>query len=215
MNAVLDAVERDTRLGQGDRTRALDLKRLAVYAAIGLVAVGMLGLGYHWMTVGRFIESTDDAYVGGDITVIAPKVAGFIDQVAVADNQSVQPGDLLVKLDDRDYRAALDRALAAVEAQQATLANLQATRRLQGAVIEQARADVKAAAAEQQRAHEDEERFRDLSAHSAASVQVYQKAAADYQQAAAQVEKSRAAVEAADRELDVIDTPTPSSRGST
>jgi membrane fusion protein (multidrug efflux system) len=206
MSAVLDAVDGDVGLAQKDRSRSWDLKRLALYAAIGLAALAIVGYGYHWMTVGRFIESTDDAYVGGDITVIAPKVAGFIDRVAVTDNQSVQPGDLLVKLDNRDYRATLDRAQAAVEAQQATLANLDATRRLQDAVIEQTRAGVKAAAAELQRAHDDAERFRDLSAQSAASIQVYQKAAADYQEAAAQVEKSRAAVEAAERELEVIDT---------
>jgi membrane fusion protein, multidrug efflux system len=206
MNAVFDAVGRDTTLGQKERSRTWDLKRLALYAAVGLAALAIGGYGYHWMTVGRFIESTDDAYIGGDITVIAPKVAGFIDQVAVTDNQSVRPGDLLVKLDDRDYRATLDRARAAVAAQQATLANLDATRRLQGAVIEQTRAGVKAADAELQRAHDDADRFRDLSAQAAASIQVYQKAAADYQEAAAQAQKSRAAVEAAERELDVIDT---------
>ncbi len=93
-----------------------------------------------------------------------------------------------------------------MEAQQATSANLDATRRLQSAIIEQARADVEAAAAELERAHDDEARFRDLSAHAAASIQVFQKAAADYQQAKAQVQKNRAAVEAAERELDVIDT---------
>jgi membrane fusion protein (multidrug efflux system) len=60
--------------------------------------------------VGRFIQSTDDAYVGGDITVVAPKVAGSITQVAVTDNQEVHAGDLLVKLDDRDYRAAVQNA---------------------------------------------------------------------------------------------------------
>jgi membrane fusion protein, multidrug efflux system len=206
MNAVLDAVDRDTALGQKEGSRTWDLKRLALYAAIGLTALAIGGYGYHWMTVGRFIESTDDAYIGGEITVIAPKVAGFIDQVAVTDNQPVQPGDLLVKLDDRDYRATLDRAQAAVAAQRATLANLNATRGLQDAVIEQTRAGVKAADAELQRAHDDAERFRDLSAHSAASIQVYQKAAADYLQAAAQVQKSRAVVEAAERELEVIDT---------
>ncbi|HTB65433.1 MAG TPA: HlyD family secretion protein [Steroidobacteraceae bacterium] len=206
MNAVLDAVDRDAGLGQKARLRTWDLKRLALYAAIGVAALAIVGYGNHWVTVGRFIETTDDAYVGGDITVIAPKVAGFIDRVAVTDNQPVQAGDLLVKLDDRDYRAALDRAQAAADAQQATLANLDATRRLQGAVIEQARAGVKSAAAELRRAHDDAERFRDLSAHAAASIQVYQKAAANYQQAAAEVEKSSAAVEAAERELEVIDT---------
>ena len=56
-----------------------------------------------WYTVSRFIESTDDAFVGGDITVLAPKVPGFIAQVAVTDNQSVRAGDLLVRLDDRDF----------------------------------------------------------------------------------------------------------------
>jgi membrane fusion protein, multidrug efflux system len=79
---------------------------------IGLVA--LLAYGYHWWTVGRFIQSTDDAYVGADVTVLAPKVAGFIADVAVTDNQSVRAGDLLVKLDDRDYRAALARADATV-----------------------------------------------------------------------------------------------------
>ena len=53
--------------------------------------------GHDWWTVGRFIESTDDAYVGGDVTVIAPKVAGFIAEVAVTDNQAVHAGDLLVQ----------------------------------------------------------------------------------------------------------------------
>ena len=93
---------------------------------------------------GRFIESTDDAYVGGDVTVIAPKVSGFIADVAVTDNQAVHAGDLLVKLDDRDYRAALAKAEAAVAGQQATLANLEATRRLQEAMIAQAQAELTA-----------------------------------------------------------------------
>jgi membrane fusion protein, multidrug efflux system len=166
----------------------------------------MVVYGYHWLTVGRFIESTDDAYVGGDITVIAPKVAGFIEQVAVTDNQRVNAGDLLVKLDDRDYKAALARAEAAADAQRATLANLDATRRLQLAVIAQAHASITAAEAEVKRSHDDEVRFRDLSAHSAASIQVYQKAEADYKEALAQDQKSRAAADAAERQLEVIDT---------
>ncbi len=182
------------------------LKRLAPYCAVGLAVLGAVAYGFHWFTVGRFIESTDDAYVGGDITVIAPKVAGFIEQVAVTDNQAVKAGDLLVKLDDRDYRAALARAEAAAEAQRATLANLDATRRLQLTIIEQARAGIAAAEAEVKRSRDDEARFRDLSAHSAASVQVFQKAEADYKEALAQDRKSRAAEAAAERQLEVIDT---------
>jgi len=206
MNANAAVVDRDVTAPAAQGLRGIGLKRLALYGAIGLGALAVLAYGYRWVTVGRFLESTDDAYVGGDITVIAPKVAGFIEQVAVTDNQRVDAGDLLIKLDDRDYRATLAKAEAAAEAQRATLANLEATHRLQLAVIEQARAGIAAAEAEVQRAHDDEVRFRDLSAHSAASVQVFQKAEADYKEALAQNQKSRAAADAAERQLEVIDT---------
>jgi membrane fusion protein (multidrug efflux system) len=100
----------------------------------------------HWWTVGRFLESTDDAYVGGDITVISPKVPGYILSASVTDNQFVHAGDLLVKIDDRDYRAALEQGRGAVAGQQAVLANLARHAQLQQAVISQAKAGVDAAA---------------------------------------------------------------------
>jgi membrane fusion protein (multidrug efflux system) len=206
MSAPAGVIERDVTTPRSQGILGIGLKRLAIYGAVSLAALGSIVYGYHWLTLGRFIESTDDAYVGGDITVIAPKVAGFIEQVAVTDNQVVHAGDLLVKLDDRDYRAALARAEAAADAQRATLANLDATRRLQSAIIAQARAGVAASDAEVTRARDDQVRFRDLSAHSAASIQVFQKADADYKQALAQGQRTRAALDAAERQLDVIDT---------
>ncbi|HEY2110409.1 MAG TPA: biotin/lipoyl-binding protein, partial [Dongiaceae bacterium] len=127
-------------------------RHLGLAAGALLLAAAGTWYGHDWWTVGRFIESTDDAYVGGDITVIAPKVAGFIAEVAVTDNQAVHAGDLLVKLDDRDYKAALARATAAVAGQQATLANLDARRQLQQAIIDQAQAELAATAAEIARA---------------------------------------------------------------
>ncbi|HMA48275.1 MAG TPA: HlyD family secretion protein [Magnetospirillaceae bacterium] len=179
-------------------------KRLAA-AGIGLLAaIGAATFGYHWYSVGRFLESTDDAYVGGDVTVIAPKVPGFIAEVAVTDNQLVHAGDLLVKLDDRDYKAALQRAEAAVAAQTATLANLDASRQLQLSVIAGARAAVSAADAETVRTRDDQARFKVLAADNAASVQVFQKADAEYKEALAAGERARAALEAANRQLDVI-----------
>ena len=78
-------------------------RTLVISGAVLIIVAALATFTHHWWTVGRFIESTDDAYVGGDITVIAPKVGGFIADVAVADNQTVHAGDLLVKLDDRDY----------------------------------------------------------------------------------------------------------------
>ncbi|MDE1146015.1 MAG: HlyD family secretion protein [Azospirillaceae bacterium] len=175
----------------------------AVILAIGTAAAVY---GYDWWTSGRFIESTDDAYVGGDVTVIAPKVSGFIGQVAVTDNQVVHAGDLLLKLDDRDYRAALARATAAVEAQEATLANLDAQRRLQEAVINQAAAGVAAAKAETDRTRSDQDRYRALSATAAASVQAFERADAAYKQAVAEGAKAGATLQAAQRQIDVIDT---------
>ena len=187
-------------------TAAGSRKRLLLAGAFTVIAAAAVWYGYDWWTVGRFVETTDDAYVGGDVTVIAPKVSGFVSLVAVTDNQAVHAGDLLVKLDDRDYLAALAKADAAVAGQQATLANLDATRRLQQALIAQAQAGIAAADAEITRARDDQVRFRDLSAHAAASVQTSQKADADYKQAQAAGDKAKAVADAAVRQLDVIDT---------
>jgi membrane fusion protein (multidrug efflux system) len=179
--------------------------RIATGLAI-VVGIGVAAYGWHWWHNGRFMENTDDAYVGGDITVISPKVPGYIVSAAVTDNQLVHAGDLLVKLDDRDYRAALEKAEGAVLAQQALLANLDATRNLQQAVIAQARAGVAAAAAETSRSHDDEQRYQNLSAKAAVSVQSAQRADADYKQALANGQKAQALQTAAERELDVIGT---------
>jgi membrane fusion protein, multidrug efflux system len=188
------------------RARRPSAKHAAIALGAILIGAGMLWYGHDYWTIGRFIESTDDAYVGGDVTVMAPKVSGFIADVAVTDNQSVHPGDLLIKLDDRDYRAALARTEALVAAQQATLANLDATRRLQEAVIREARAGIAAADAETIRTRADQVRFETLSRSAAASVQSFQKAEADYKQAAAGGEKARATLDAAEQQVAVIET---------
>jgi membrane fusion protein, multidrug efflux system len=191
-------------LGRG--VRRLGSRRNALSALLLALGLGAAWYGYDWWTAGRFIESTDDAYVGGEITVIAPKVAGFITEVAVGDNQAVHAGDLLVKLDDRDYRAALAKAAASVAAQQATLANLEATRRLQKAMIAQADADVAGADAEVDRSQFDVDRYRRLASSEFASAQRLQQADSDHKKGIAAAAKARAGVEAARRQLDVIDT---------
>jgi membrane fusion protein (multidrug efflux system) len=182
------------------------LKRIAVVALIVFAGIGISKFTYDWWTVGRFIESTDDAYVGGDVTVIAPKVSGFIAQLFVTDNQQVHAGDLLIKLDDRDYRAALAKADAAVAIQQATLVNLDATRNLQESVIAQAQAEIAATDAEITRTHDDQVRAQQLVTSGVESTQDFQKADADYKEAVAAGEKSRASLTAAQRQLDVIGT---------
>ncbi len=182
------------------------IRRLVLSGLVFAVALGAAWYGHQWWTVGRYIETTDDAYVGGEVTVIAPKVAGLIAAVAVTDNQAVRAGDLLVKLDDRDYRAALAKATAAVAARQAALANLDATRRLQEAMVAQADAEIAAADAEVERSQFDTIRYRRLASDQYASVQRSQQADADNKKAIAAADKARAALAAAQRRLDVIDT---------
>ncbi|ULU25852.1 HlyD family secretion protein [Dyella terrae] len=181
-------------------------KKHVLRLAIGIALIAGVVYGTHWWTVGRFIENTDDAYVGGDVTVIGPKVPGYIAQVAVTDNQRVHAGDLLVKIDDRDYRAALAKADGAVAAQQALLANLDANEKLQEAVIRQAQAGVSAADAETQRSRDDEARYRDLSSRSAVSIESAQRADATYKTARATSDKAQAALVAAQRQIDVIES---------
>lgn len=190
----------------GVRTKRLSVKQAAITGAAMLLGAGMIWYGYNYWTVSRFFESTDDAYVGADVTVMAPKVSGFIADVAVTDNQVVHQGDLLIRLDDRDYRAALARAEAMVAGQQATLENLDATRRLQDAIIRQTQAGVTSADAETVRCRDDQLRFQTLSRTAAASVQSFQKADADFKQAVAASEKARATLDAAQQQLLVIDT---------
>jgi Biotin-lipoyl like len=78
--------------------------RFLLSGVVAILVFVTAGIVWYWASTARFIESTDDAYVGGEITTLSAKVAGFIQTVAVVDNQAIQAGDLLLKLEDRDYR---------------------------------------------------------------------------------------------------------------
>ena len=92
------------------------LKWLLYVGLAGFLALGAARYGYDWWTDGRFIETTDDAYVGGNVTPISPHVAASSPRSWSTDNQFVRAGQPLIRLDDRDYRAALDHATAVVAA---------------------------------------------------------------------------------------------------
>ena len=162
------------------KSRPARLKRLLSWVMPAAALVLAVVFGIHWWTVGRFIESTDDAYIGGDVTVIGPKVSGYITELNVTDNQRVHAGDLLVKIDDRDYVAALHKAEGAVAAEEALLANLDATEQLQYAVIGQAKASIDAANAETVRSRDDHSRYQRLVSQSAVSVESAQRVDATF-----------------------------------
>ncbi len=177
--------------------------------AAGLAVAGaaiLLGYGYYWWTQSRFVETTDDAYVGGDITTISAKVAGYVADIAVTDNQAVRAGELLLQLDDRDYRAELAKAEGEIAAQQAALVNLSSTRSLKEALVEQARATIAGDDAQTQRTRDDLARYKKLQLSDAVSVQSLQKAEADYRQAVADGQQAQAVLLAAQRQLAVIDS---------
>ena len=186
------------------KARGPAFKRAMLAALLVSAGLGGAKFGHDWWTTGRFIETTDDAYVGGDITVIAPKVSGFIAQLLVADNQPVHAGDLLIKLDDRDYRAALAKADAAVAMQNAAFNNLDATRHLQEAVVAEVQAEISGVEAETNRAHDDQYRYKKLLETGAVSTQDAQQADTSYKQALATAKKTQASLDAAQRQLEVI-----------
>ncbi len=192
----------DTVIPAPSKTRKRLLLGLGALAVLVLLAV----YGLHWWTTGRFLQSTDDAYIGADVTVVGPKVAGYIAQVLVTDNQRVKAGELLVKIDDRDYRAALAKTQGAVAAQQALVANLDATEHLQQAVIDQANAGITVASAEQVRSRNDNLRYQTLQKTSAVSLQDAQQVDATFKTAQANSARAQAQLLAAQRQVQVIET---------
>jgi membrane fusion protein, multidrug efflux system len=184
----------------------LDLRKLLL-AGLALILAGAAAwYGYNWWTTGRFIESSDDAYVGGDVTAISPHIAGFVSDIPVTDNQHVQAGQLLIRLDDRDMKAASDRAQAIVEEHEATLAGLQARRQLQQSTIKQAEADLAAKTARAVFTGADAARYNNLAATNVGTRQNAQRADAVDQEARSAVLSSRAGLEAARQQLSVLDS---------
>jgi membrane fusion protein (multidrug efflux system) len=180
--------------------------RRVLLLGAGAVLIGAaVWFVWYWESIGRYIESTDDAFVGGEVTTLSFKVASLIETVAIVDHQSVKAGDLLLKLDDRDYRAHLARAEANVAARRAALANVGATRRMRVAMVGQAAADLAAAIAERARTKYDIDRYRTLSSDRFASRQRFEQADADHEKARAAERRAQAALEAAEIQLDIID----------
>jgi membrane fusion protein (multidrug efflux system) len=137
--------------------------------ALGLCTAAALATGAgaaRWRASGA---TTDNAYVRGDITTLSPKVGGYVVAVAAADNQQVKAGDILVRIDDQDYKARLAQADANLAAAQARLLGAGEEIRLQEALIAQASAQRLSALADLDLARRDSERRRDLIRSSAVS----------------------------------------------
>jgi membrane fusion protein (multidrug efflux system) len=176
--------------------------RLAAYAVILGVAI--------WAGIRLFAdsnsESTNDAYVTADFTLVAPRVAGQLSEVLVEDNQQVKAGQLLVRIDDRDFRAALMSAQADVAAATASVANYDAEIARQPALVDQARATLRSNEATLEFARVNASRYRDLSEAGAGTTQEQQHASSELAEQLAQQSRSQAVFVATEQNLDVLRT---------
>ncbi|ACE90265.1 EmrA family multidrug resistance transporter protein [Rhizobium phaseoli] len=189
-----------------EKTGRRMLKRAVIAAALLAGAAFAGDFGYRYWTVGRFIESTDDAYVKADYTTVAPKVAGYIKQVLVNDNDVVKSGQVLARIDDRDFQAALSQARADVKAAEAAITNIDAQIALQQSVIQQAKATVDASQASLDFAVSDAARSARLITNGAGTQSRAEQTQSARDQAAAAVERDRAALVAAENKVPVLRT---------
>ena len=175
-------------------------KMVGLVLCLGAVAVVAGGWGY----ANSGETSTDNAYVRGDVTSLAPKVLGYVTAVEVQDNQSVRAGDVLFRIDDRDYRARLAQAVANVEAAQARLTNADAEIPLQHAVIRQAEAQRLASLAEMNLARKASDRRRELIRTSAVSQAQVDESDAALSKAEATLAAAAATIEAQQQRIAVL-----------
>jgi membrane fusion protein (multidrug efflux system) len=173
--------------------------------ALPLIVLGLAVAGsWYWWNVLRFRESTDDAYVQSDVSVISPKIEGYIKKVRVAENQAVAEGTVLFVIDDRDFKAKAAQAEAAVAGEEAIIATYDSRLKLQRAMIDQAGAVVRSAEADLSRAQQDYKRYSTLMTSDFASRQRFEQAEADARKMDAALAKSRAALAAEETQLAVL-----------
>jgi membrane fusion protein (multidrug efflux system) len=184
---------------QGGRKRVM-------LALVACVAIGLGGWkGYNWYTQGRFLVGTDDAYVRTETATLAAKVPGHVARVAVGDNARVKAGDLLVVIDDGDYRLAVTAAEDKALTQAATIARIRAQAGAQKAVVAQAEAQSRGAKADATRAALDYGRAVRLKEATFATQQRVDAALADRDRTVAAAENTEAAVAAARANLSVVE----------
>ncbi len=160
--------------------------------------------GWQYWTVWRFQVSTDDAYVQADNTTIAPKVSGYLSAVLVGDNEAVKVGQVLARIDDRDFKVALDQAKADVLAAKASVANKQASLDAQQSVIDSAKATIDADRANETFAEQDNQRYSHLATTGYGSVQNAQQATSRIAAARAAIARDTAALATATKQTDIL-----------
>jgi membrane fusion protein, multidrug efflux system len=182
-------------------------KALARGAAILVVLLALSGgayYGHYWWTAGRYLVSTDDAYVGAKSATLSPKVSGYISDITVADNARVAEGDVIARIDDGDYRLAVQAAHDQIAVQQAVVVRLGRQTTAQEATVDQTKAQLASAKAGAKRADLELKRQQDLATRQISSKQSLEQAQATYDQSVASVQAAEAAIESATANVGVL-----------
>jgi membrane fusion protein, multidrug efflux system len=182
------------------------IRRAALAFALALGVAGAVDFGHYYLTTGRYLETTDDAYVKADSTIIAPKVSGYISEVLVLDNEPVKAGQLLARIDDRDFKTSLNQAKADVTASEAAVRNLSAQIELQEPLIQQQAAEVDASEANLKFAQEERTRYDGLMKSGSGTIQRAQQTDAALRAQTAQLQQGKSGLIAANKRIEVLST---------
>jgi membrane fusion protein, multidrug efflux system len=187
------------------RPHRRSLKRMLSAAAV-LVFLAAPGLyGHYYWTTGRFLVSTDDAYVQAHSVLISPRVSGYISKVPVEDNQPVHAGQVLARIDPRDYQAALDQARADVAAAEASIDTLNQQIAQQNLAVAQAGELVASDRAALVYSKQQLQRYTDLAKSTYGTVQMAQQSQADIREKRAAWHSDTAGVGVANRQIGVFE----------
>ncbi|SHE76883.1 membrane fusion protein, multidrug efflux system [Kaistia soli DSM 19436] len=192
-------------LAPAEKPPAKGGRRRVILGAVALIAI-LAGsyYGHEWWTTGRFMISTDDAYVGADSSVVAPRIAGYVANVTAVDNASVKVGDPLVYLDDSDQKVAITAAENQIASQQASLDRIDKQIAAAKTAVDQAKASITSAEADRELSIADFNRATQLNASQFASKQSVDQAKATNDKAAAAVESAKAGLASAEANVAVL-----------
>ena len=189
----------------GDEPRRSLLRRHPLAFVLGLfLLIVALAAGYLFWDYSRHFQSTDDAFVAARQFSIAPKVSGYITAVPVTDNQHVTAGDVVARIDDRDYRIALDQAEAQVAVAHANIQNIDAQISVQQAQISSSQAQVEQAQAGLVFAQQQAARYQDLAQKGSGTVQNAQQYTSQLRQQQAALASAQANLALANRQVDAL-----------
>ena len=186
-----------------DPPKTIKPSRRSVILMVLVALAGVLAILYAWQLwpFGNRVAVTENAYVRGQITVLAPQVSGYVTEVLVQDFEQVSRGQPLVRIDDRQYRQLVEQREAELAARRFELENLDQTLASNEATLASRRAELSAAKAELQRALADEKRVNELAERGSVSIRERDQIRASARAAAAHVKQAQAAIDIAEQTL--------------